>query len=190
MRKNSACFIIFLIAIFFAVPVISTLLLYEIDVVRDISHTRGTDFSSTSFLTDNGKVLIIAPDPILHVAQLHTDNGPLGFENWSGTQQDADGLYQNTDMVDGTTDASSAIRAALITIHDEEHFAMAIPATADFSVRLPGIGNHPPMIVHFNRTSELPTSATMIFLGTGLIGIAGLRRKKYKKKIRRYRRII
>ena len=190
MRKNSACFIIFLIAIFFAVPVVSTLLLYEIEVVRDISHTQGAGYSSTSFLADNGKMLIIAPDPILHVAQLHTDNGPLGFESWSGIQQDSDGFYQNSDMVEGTTAVSSAIRATLLPTLDEEYIATALPASADFSVRLPGLGNRPPLIVHFNRTSELPTSATMIFLGTGLIGIAGLRRKKYKKRIRRYRRII
>lgn len=190
MRKNSACFIIFLIAIFFAVPVMSTLLIYEIEVVRDISHSQGTDYSSNSFLADNGKMLTIAPDPIMHVAQLHTDTGPLGFENWSGTQPDADKLNQYSGMFPGTTDDPSAARAALIKTIDNKHFTKAVSVAADFSVRLPGIGNRPPLIVHFNRTSELPTSATMIFLGTGLIGIAGLRRKKYKKRIRRYRRII
>ena len=190
MRKNSACFIIFLIAIFFAVPVVSTLLIYEIEVVRDISHSQGTDYSTTSFLADNGKMLIITPDPILHVAQLHTDSGPLGFENWSGTQQDADNLNQHSNIFPGITEALIAIRAAQIQTLNEKHVAKAVPAAADFSVRLPGIGNRPPLIVHFNRTSELPTSATMIFIGTSLIGIAGLRRKKYKKRIRRYRRII
>lgn len=190
MLKNSACFIIFLIAIFFAVPVVSTLLIYEIEIVRNVPHSQGTDNSAFSFLADNGTVLNISPDPILLSAQMNADAGLIDSGDRDGMDMKVKNLYRYSGVFAGPTDKSGAPEAALNKNHPDGHYSATVPIATDFSIRLPGIGNRSPVIVKFNRTSELPTSAAMFFLGTGLIGIAGLHRKKYKRRIRRYRKIM
>ena len=190
MLKNSACFIIFLIAIFFAVPVVSTLLIYEIEVVRDISSSQGTDYAPTAFLADNGEMLNIAPDPILLAAQMNADMASLGSDTLSRLDKGIDDLYRFSGMFGGTTDRSKAFDDNAVEDDQGQPYLLPVPVATDFSIRLPSLGRQPAIVVKFNRTSELPTSAAMFCIGTGLIGIAGLRRKKYKKRIRRYRRII
>lgn len=188
MQRNSACFIIFLIAIFFAVPVMSTLLIYEIEVVRDISHNQGIDYSTASFLTDSGDVLYIALDPIMLDAQTNVDMAPFDSGDQNRQTTRVEYIYRYSGLF--ARDQSKPHTAAKKLSRQANPHTEARSVASAFTLQLPKLGNRPAFVVVFNRTSELPTSATMFFLGTGLIGIAGLRRKKYKKRIRRYRRII
>ena len=188
MRRNSACFIIFLIAIFFAVPVMSTLLIYEIEVVRDISHNHGIDYSTASFLADSGNVLYIVPDPIMLDAQTNADMAPFNSDDLDRQTIKVEDIFRYSGLF--ARDRFDEHTAAKMPGRQGRPHTEARSVASVFTLRLPKLGNRPAMVVVFNRTSELPTSATMFFLGTGLIGIAGLHRKKHKKRIRRYRRII
>jgi hypothetical protein len=190
LRNQSAYFITFLAALFIAVPAVATLLIYEIEVVNEIPQAAAAHQASGAFKIENATFSASAPDPLQTVPPLGSVPSNAQPDRNGSSDTGAGDIHRFAGLFADAPKESGSPGTRSEAAGNAGPFAPAQSPTHVFSIRLPFSVNGKSVVVKLDQDAELHHSAAMFFIGTGLLGIAGLKRKKYRKRIRRYRKIM
>jgi hypothetical protein len=162
------------------------------DITTDSGTTKPHDGSAAVPTMHLGVYGSASGTGTLTVKFTETDFGPMansltGFVSHlggynAGPNQSLAVYYDTANTAFGTT-GSTAVKIADLTTIGTKAFFAGIPANSPFSLTMVST-----MSLNDSQTGSLdmavapvPEPATMLLLGTGLAGIAGLRRRKNKK---------